>query len=62
MTIGSQSGWRLNEDIKMSHPVSCKFGAIKNYYFTVLDLFNFQKVPKIDFTAKHGMGCSEIRA
>ena len=22
MTIESQSGWRLNEDMKMSHPVS----------------------------------------
>jgi hypothetical protein len=35
-----------NEDMKMSHPVSLslKFEAIKNYYFSVLDLHNCQKL------------------
>ncbi len=61
MTIESQSGWRPNGDMEMSHSVSLgQLRIIISLFWTCLH--NCQKVPKNDFTAKHGMGCSEIWA
>jgi hypothetical protein len=44
--------------MKMSHPVS--LGQLRIIISPFLDLHTCQKVPKNDFTAKHGMWCSEI--
>ncbi len=57
VTIESQSGWRLNEDIQFSHPVSLgQLRIIVSPFWTYTTAKN-QKVPKIDFASKtwHGM-------
>ncbi len=60
--IDCQSGWRPNEDMKMSHPVSLgQLRIIISPFWTCITATKCQKT-KNDFTAKHGMGCSEIRA
>jgi hypothetical protein len=60
VTIEPQWGWRLNEDIKMSHPVSLgQLRFIISPFWTCITVR--QKVPKIDFTAKHGMGYLGIK-
>ncbi len=44
MTIESQSGWRLNEDMKMSHPVSLgQLRIIISPFWTCIAAKNSQK-------------------
>ncbi len=54
--IASQSGWRLNDDIIMSHPVS--FGQLIVLNSSFCSYITAKKCKKTYSTAKHGMGQS----
>ena len=58
VTIESESGWRLNEDIKMSHPVSLgQLRIIISPFWTCITAKKCQKMI-LQQNMAWGVGCS----